>query len=82
MKPLLLVRTGGPQPEYDVMWTRGTIKIAANGRIYYKGEAQKVNRRGRVAVSSCGWKRIRLSYLTLEQYVERMKLQGFKEVEQ
>jgi len=75
---IVLVRTGGPQPEYDVVWTRGTVKVLASGTMLRRSEAKKPNRKGRLAVCSSGWRRVRPA--DVERYVDRLKLAGFREV--
>jgi hypothetical protein len=77
---MVLVRTGGPQPYDDVQWTRGTVKVLADGIVLRRSEAKKPNRNGRVAVCSTGWQRVRPA--DVERYIDRLKLAGFREVEQ
>ena len=76
--PLVLVRTGGPQPEYDTLWTRGTVKVLDSGIVLRRSEAKKPNRKGRLAVCSSGWRRVRPA--DVARYIDRLKLAGFREV--
>jgi len=76
---LVLTRTGGPQPLLDVQWTRSTIKVYASGRIMRQVQAKKPNRKGRIAVCSSGWCRVRPAD-GVQAYIDRLKQAGFREV--
>ena len=55
-KPLLtMVRVGGPQPLYDVEWTRNTIRVYPNNQIWRKCQSRSLNNKGVMAVRASRW---------------------------
>ena len=78
-----LVRTGGPQPKYEVDWTRTVIRVYDTGFVYKKVEAFMFNRKGTKARRCSGWVKVGpLRDETVEHYRERMICQmGFSDLE-
>ena len=78
----ILVRVRGPQPLYDVDWSRNTLRVFPTGQIFSKVEVKCINHKGVKAVRSTGWRRIaKLRHVTPAEYREQMLQGGFVDLE-
>ena len=75
----LLTRINGPEPAYEVQWSRSFIRIYASGKIRKLSQAKMPNRKGDVAVRNSGWRKMRPAPgETLEQFIERKLGEGYR----
>jgi hypothetical protein len=78
---LVMVRVSGPNPLYDVDWSRSTVQIRENRSIWERIEVKGLNRKGVKALRRVPWKRINWLHAPLDQYQRHLEAEGYRRLE-
>lgn len=80
-KPILtMVYVGGPQPDYNVEWTREFIRVYGQ-EVWRKCQSRSLNNKGVMAVRTCRWQRFTRLRISVESYLIQLERLGYRRLE-
>jgi hypothetical protein len=80
-KPLLtMVWVGGPQPLYDVEWTRNTVRVYPDKQVWCKAQSRSLNNKGVMATRTGRWFKS-ITVKSVERYQHGLESIGYRRLE-